>query len=110
MASKPEPLCSLAARLIQNLTGAAHRIGLKMDEADLQPDEEVWLEKWLVKPANHKPAMEKLMTALSRLAPTKGDRCGTYLEEFFQEQRYKRRPGEKLTEWMVRFGVKGVKN
>ena len=72
IATKPEPHCSLAARLIQNLSGTAQRIGLKIEEADLLQEDEEWAERRLVKPANHKPAMEKLLTALNKLAPKHG--------------------------------------
>ena len=103
IATKPEPHCSLAARLIQNLSGTAQRIGLKIDERDLLPEEERWEDRRLVKPANHKPAVEKLLQALSKLAPNTEERRGTYLEEFFTEQKYRRRTGEKLTEWIIRW-------
>ena len=94
IATKPEPHCSLAARLIQHLSGAAQRIGLKLDKKDLLPEEEVWLERRLVTPANHQPAVDKLLEALSKLAPNTEDRRGTYLEEFFTEQKYRRKSGE----------------
>ena len=103
LGSPPGPEYSLAARLVSRLKGPARRIGLKMTDDELMPTPPVYTDGKVTTPANHTQAVKLLMERLGTLAPAKTQRRGTYLKEFFQEQRTKRRPGERIAEWIPRW-------
>ena len=45
------------------------------------------------------------MDRLATLAPQLHQRRGTYMREFFKEERYARRSGERLTDWLPRWDL-----
>ena len=47
----------------------------------------------------------RLMERLQALAPQMHQRRGTYMREFFKDERYARKPGERLTDWMPRWDL-----
>ena len=100
LGSKLDVEYSLAARLVAKLRGPARRIGLSMTDAELNPPR-----------AGENPdlraGVNNLMTRLERLVPHAQDRRGNYMKQFFKEERYKRRPGERIPDWISRW-VEGV--
>ena len=52
---------------------------------------------------SHRPAVDALLAKLAALAPTQRERRGQYLRDFFSSGMYRRRPGERLAEWIPRW-------
>ena len=73
---------SLAARLVQKLSGPARRVGLAMKDEDLKP---VCGET-----PDLRAGVDNLMKKLKQLAPQQDVRRGGQLKEFFKEEQYKR--------------------
>ena len=93
LASNARVQYCLAARLVRQLTGSARRIGLSMTDADLSADSE----------EDPLSGITRLMTRLAALAPADIIRKGAHLNAFFREEKYKRRSGERIAEWISRW-------
>ena len=52
---------------------------------------------------DHMAAIMRLYARLEVLAPDKEERRGHYLREFLKEDKYKRRPAERMAEWLPRW-------
>ena len=83
---------SIAARLVRQLSGSARRIGLAMSDDELRPTED-----------NPLRGVQILMERLEALAPSDVVRKGAQLSAFFKEDRYRRRQGERIAEWVSRW-------
>ena len=101
---------SMAARLVSHLRGPAQRIGLTLTDAELtpraavlaRPDEEP--PQAAVPAYTQRDAVDCLLDRLqATLLPTTIQRRGTYLRDFFREEKYKRRDNEPLQEWIPRW-------
>ena len=86
---------SLAARLVSKLKGPARRVGLSMADAELEPKR--------TDPIDLKLGIKNLMSKLETLVPHAQDRRGNYMQEFFRAEKYKRRPAERIPEWITRW-------
>ena len=106
LSQKLEPYSSLAAKLVGKLKGPARRLGMKMSKEDLMP---IVSEKG---PPDHDTPISKLIAVLQRLAPSKEERRGNYMRDFIKEDRYKRRTGERIADWIPRWdeGLERLKN
>ena len=100
----------LAARLVSQLRGPARRIGLAMTDDELSADPPAPpAEEGQPRPARTRAqsvaGINRLLSRLESLAPQMHQRRGTYMREFFKEERYARRPGERLTDWLPRWDL-----
>ena len=88
---------SLAARMIQRLTGSARRVALSMPDEDLRPDA-AYKDGDREVPADHAAAVKRLLAKLeSTLTPDQSIRRGATMQEFFSTRKYYRRFGERVT-------------
>ena len=101
----------LAARLVNALRGPARRIGLSMTDAELSADPPAapkgggkggdggdQAAPAAATRAELTAGVTRLMERLQALAPQMHQRRGTYMREFFKDERYARKPGERLTD------------
>ena len=102
---------SIAARLVGQLRGSARRVGLAMSDDDLAPDRGVPDRPGPEvegrpgppvpgRPPNLRRGVDNLMARLEQLAPQEATRRGGYMKAFFKDEAYKRRPGERIAEWI----------
>ena len=96
---------SLAARLVAHLRGPARRIGLSLTDEQLSPDitETTLGDGKVQRNVSHADSIKLLMDKLAALAPQQQDRRGQYLRDFFREEKYKRKAGERIAEWLPRW-------
>ena len=102
MGTKLDVDYSIAARLVSRLSGSAARTARRMAEVDLMPtrpaDPAV--------PATREQLMKgvnNLLDKLRELAPQKEAYRGELMKEFFKEDKLKRRAGERITDWSIRW-------
>ena len=96
---------SLAARLVAHLRGPARRIGLSLTDEQLSPDitETTLGDGKVQRNVSHADSIKLLMDKLAALTPQQQDRRGQYLRDFFREEKYKRKAGERIAEWLPRW-------
>ena len=97
---------SLAARLVQRLRGAARRVGLQMTDVELSADPGlVGLDGREMPPAREQvlAGVTRLMARLESLAPAVATRRGGYMRSFFSQHERRRRIGERIPAWIVRW-------
>ena len=102
MGSKLDVEYSIAARLIARLSGPALRAARMMTEADLMPER---LETQTTPPTRKQlmKGVDNLMNKMRELAPQKESYRGELMNEFFNLDKHKRRAGERLTDWSIRW-------
>ena len=103
---------SLAARMIQRLTGAARRVALSMPDEELKPDAG-YKDGDKEVPADHAAAVKRLLAKLeATLTPEQSVRRGATMQEFFSTRKFYRIFGERVTEFSVRFdeGINALKD
>ena len=94
----------VAARLVSALRGSARRVGLSMADNDLEPDQGAEASEGVpARPKNLKKGIQNLMARLQTLAPADTKRRGGYMKEFFKDEKYRRRQGERIAEWISRW-------
>ena len=102
---------SLAARLVQRLSGAARRAALGLTDEELMGDPPqpavTDAEGEIVTPAvpgNGRAGVRRVLARLeAALTPEISVRRGASMMEFFGLRRYYRRTGERMTEYSTRF-------
>ncbi len=102
---------SLAARLVQNLSGSARTLGNSMLDEELMPDPVPTGDG--EEPPEHKKrrllaGIDRLLKKLEQLRPEGPVRKGMTMFEFFRSTKWWRRPQERIHEYMARFDM-GVK-
>ena len=96
----------MAARLVQRLRGAARRVGLQMTDAELSADAGLIGVDGQEMPPGREQALAgvtRLMARLESLAPAIATRRGGYMKSFFSQHEYRRRIGERIPAWIVRW-------
>jgi len=97
---------SLAARLVQRLRGAARRVGLQMTDVELSADAGlIGLDGQEIPPGREHAlaGVTRLTARLESLAPAIATRRGGYMKSFFSQHEYRRRIGERMPAWIVRW-------
>ena len=98
----------LAARLVGQLRGPARQIGLSMS------GQELWVDPPSEPPTAGGPApprtrqqatagVDRLLKKLERLAPQVHQRRGLYMRDFLKDERFARRSGERIADWIPRW-------
>ena len=97
--------CAIAARLVQNLTGAARRACQGMTKAELSPLSPLHDEVGnLIMEGDPSAGITNVLNRLKeKLGPQTTVRKGQSLSEFFRSKRYHRANTERVSDWLTRF-------
>ena len=96
---------AIAARLVQNLTGAARRACQGMTKAELSPLSPLHDEVGnLIMEGDPSAGITNVLNRLKeKLGPQTTVRKGQSLSEFFRSKRYHRANTERVSDWLTRF-------
>ena len=96
---------AIAARLVQNLTGAARRACQGMTRDELSPLPAVHDEIGnLIAEGDPRAGIDNVLARLKdKLGPQTTVRKGQSMSEFFRGQRYHRAAAERVSDWLTRF-------
>ena len=96
---------AIAARLVQNLTGAARRACQGMTKAELSPLSPLHDEVGnLIMEGDPSAGITNVLNRLKeKLGPQTTVRKGQSLSEFFRSKRYHRASTERVSDWLTRF-------
>ena len=95
---------SVAARLVGGLRGAARRVGLAMTDQELLPTARNITDNLERKADRNRRGLEALMTRLeAELGQQRPQKKGESLEMFFVSNKFQRKRGERITDYITRF-------